>query len=88
MAASSPAEQPVDVAAALAQHKNLALMWHLLYDPDWQVGGGFMWQHVASVAQHTSAYCCFHAWKPGNLCDAAPWTNRAPCALPPLPLCS
>ena len=28
----------VDMDAALSQHDNLALMWHLLYDPKWQVG--------------------------------------------------
>ena len=28
----------VDMEDALAQQPNLALMWHLLYDPQWQVG--------------------------------------------------
>lgn len=29
----------VDMDAALNQQGNLPLMWHLLYDPQWQVGG-------------------------------------------------
>lgn len=28
----------VDMDAELSQQDNLALMWHLLYDPKWQVG--------------------------------------------------
>ena len=27
----------VDMDVALSQQDNLALMWHLLYDPNWQV---------------------------------------------------
>lgn len=64
----SRAEQPVDVAAALAQHKNLALMWHLLYDPDWQVGGESAsccttWLVCGSKPVPAAALM---PWKPGN----------------------
>jgi hypothetical protein len=32
-----PAPAPVDMEAALSQHANLALVWHLLYDATWQL---------------------------------------------------
>lgn len=40
MASPAQVEKAVDMAAALGQNEgNLALMWHLLYDPQWQVCG-------------------------------------------------
>lgn len=40
MASSGPAEEAVDMAAALSEHSNLALVWHLLYDQQWQASAG------------------------------------------------
>lgn len=39
LAASAALSAAVDMDAELAQQPNLPLMWALLYDPLWQVGG-------------------------------------------------
>ena len=39
----------VDMDAALNQQDNLALMWHLLYDPNWQVRPHCLWFVASSL---------------------------------------
>jgi len=37
LAVAASVSLAVDMDAALSEQGNLALMWHLLYDPQWQV---------------------------------------------------
>ena len=65
---SGPGEEPVeavDIDAALAAAgANLALAWHLLHDPAWQVGWGAFFcllPSPASTATAPAATCNPHA---------------------------
>ncbi len=71
MSVTGPAEQAVDVAAALAHHKNLGIMWHLLYDLEWQVSINFIWQQtspaVARYLERQAGSDCACAGQPTSL---------------------